>query len=270
MVTKSSTTTTAKPPLPLLKRDEYGALQMGAHLQKAQIDEVRNLLIKAANQATGIPAEYAKRSKSEFECFNHDVYDVVIVRGKVRGLIVQTRWFWKHLRKTRTRMTKSYYLVTAVRNKVTVQKLENATCAKRAKNTSKLGQLSAHYLGKITVRCPSPLRTISTAFKVLAKTDAGRLLSAFEGSEYNIGTWRAEAALPKHGGGYYCYLDQELAIRATELGATFHNSVSDGKSLVLCEVEIAGKRVAYDGGKMAASRLRVVREVRPINLNPTA
>lgn len=267
MATKASKSTPAKSLLPLIKRDEYGALQLNEHLQAGQIDEVRNLLKQAANQEAGIPAEYAKRSKSDFECLNHDVYDVVIVRGKVRGVIVQTRWFWKHLRKARTRMTKSYYLVTAVRNKVTVRELENATCAKRAKNTTKLGQLSAHYLGEITVCCPSPLRPISTAFKVLSKTDTGRLLSAFDGSVYDIGTWRAETARPNHRGGYYCYLDQELAIRATELGATFHNSVSAGKSLVLCEVEIAGKRVAYDDGKFAVSRLRVVREVRAITLS---
>lgn len=266
MATKASTSATSKSPLPLLQRDEYGALQMSQHLQAAQIEEVRGLLKKAESQEDGLPAEYVKRGKSDFECLNHDVYDVVIVRGKVRGLIVQTRWFWKHLRKTRTRITKSYYLVTAVRNKVTVKKLENATCAKRAKNTSKLGQLSAHYLGKITVRCTSPLSTISTAFKVLAKTGDDCLCSAFDGSEYNIGAWRAETARPNHGGGYYCYLDQELAKKATELGSTFHKSVSDGKRLVLCEVEISGKRVVYNGGKLAVSRLRVMREVREITL----
>jgi len=36
---------------------------------------------------------------------------------------------------------------------------------------------------------------------------------------------------------------------------------------VLCEVEIGGKTVAYSTGKMAASRLRVVREVRAIGLS---
>jgi hypothetical protein len=163
-------------------------------------------------------------------------------------------------------MTKSYYLVAAVRNKVTVQQLENATCAKRAKNTTKLGQLSAHYCGEITVRCPSPLRTISTAFKVLAKADDDSLFSAFDGSEYHLGNWRAETARPNHGGGFYCYLDQELAIRATELGTTFHQNISEGKQLVLCEVEISGKRVAYDSGKLAVSRLRVVREIQVITL----
>ena len=266
MATKSSTPACAKKPLTLLERDEYGALQMGEHLQAIQIDEVKNLLKKAASQTPGIPAEYAERSKTEFECLNHDVYDVVLVRGKVRGLIVQARWFWKHLRKTRTSMTKSYFLVTAVRNKVTVMELENATCAKRAKNTTKLGQLSAHYLGKITVRCPAPLRPSKFAFKVVAKTDDGQLLSVFDGSEYEVGTWRAETARPNHGGGYYCYRDEELAIEATKRGDTFHNSVSEGKTLVLCKVETGGKRVVYDGAKVAVSRLRVLEEIGQIDI----
>ena len=163
-------------------------------------------------------------------------------------------------------MTKSYYLVTAERNKVTVQQIENATCAKRAKNTTKLGQLSAHYLGETTVRCPSPLRTISTAFKVLVKADDDSLFSAFDGSEYHLGNWRAETAQPNRGGGFYCYLDQDLAVRAPELGTTFHQNVSEGKRLVLCEVEISGKCEAYDSGKMSVSRLRVVREIQVINL----
>jgi len=269
MVSRSSTVKVAKAPkapLPLLQRDEYGALLLHVHLQPTQVADVRTLLQKATAQEPGIPGAYISRSKSEFECLNHDVYDVLLVRGKVRGLVVQARWFWKHLRKTRSRMRKSYFLVTAVRNKVTVRELENATCAKRAKNTTKLGQLAGHYLGTTIVRCPAPLSTIWTAFKVLAKTADGRLVSAFDGSEYKLGIWRSEAARADHGGGYYCYPDKTVALEATERGATFHESVSDGKSLVLCEVEIAGRQVEYDSGKVAASRLRVIQELQSVVL----
>jgi len=76
MATKSCLSTSAKSLLPLLMRDEYGALQMSSHLQPAQIVEVKNLLKKAANQEAGIPKEYSSYSKSDFECLNHDVYDV--------------------------------------------------------------------------------------------------------------------------------------------------------------------------------------------------
>jgi membrane-bound inhibitor of C-type lysozyme len=75
-------------------------------------------------------------------------------------------------------------------------------------------------------------------------------------------------ARPDHGGGYYCYADQSVAVDATERGDTFSERVSEGKSLVLCQVEIAGGRVVYDSGKMAVSRLRVLSEIGPVTLNP--
>jgi hypothetical protein len=264
MLTKS--TTHAKAPLALLQRDQYGALHLSAHLQPPQLEEVKRLLKTASTQKSGIPAEHFTRSKNEFECLNNDVYDVIVVRGKVRGLVVQSRWYWKHLGKTRTRMTKTYYLLTAIRGKVTVVELDNATTAKRAKTTTKLGQLAGHYLGTTTVRCVTPLKAIAYGYKVVVKSDDGRLLSAFDGSEYQIDNWREEAARPNHGGGFYCYMSEDLAVSSTERGATFHASVTSGKKLVLCAVEIGGKRVEYAGSKVAVSRLRVVAEIREVKL----
>jgi hypothetical protein len=245
----------------LLARDEYGALPLPIHLPPEKIEEVKKLLAKAAALPAGIPASYSTFGKKEFECLNHDVYDVLVVRGKVRGLIVQARYFWKHLRKTRTRLTKTYYLISATRNTVTVEEIENATCAKRAKNTTKLGQLVGHYLGTTTVKCSRPVPVECTAYKVLAKNDDGDLVSAFDGSVYKVGEWRAETAKPDHGGGYYCYFNADVATSATKRGATFHQSVSNGKRLVLCEVEVSGGRVIYDSGKIAVSKLRVLQEI---------
>jgi len=254
-------------PLVLLARDCYGALQLSAHLELVQIEAVNSLLKKASSVEDGIPATFQRFSKKEYECMNHDVYDVVLVRGKVRAVVVQARWFWKNLRKSRSSLKKSYYLVSIMRKKVSVIELENATCAKRAKNTSKLGQLAGHYLGTGTVRCVTPGPSVCRAYKVLAKTVDGRLVSVHDGSEYQLDTWRCEPALPDHGGGFYFYWNEELAVQATQRGATFHRSVTDGKSLVLCEAEIGGKTVTYSTGKIAASRLRVVRELHAISLS---
>lgn len=166
----------------------------------------------ASTLDSAIPAESISRKKSEFECLNHDVYDVILVRGKVRGLIVQARWFWQHLRKTRSKMTKSYYVLTSVRNKVTVRELENATCAKRSKTTTELGQLAGHYRGNAPVPCATPVIAVDTAFKVLAETSNDTLVSAFDGSGYKPDIWRSEMARQNHGGGRYCHEDEELAI----------------------------------------------------------
>jgi hypothetical protein len=265
MATASASSKTSTPK-EALSRDTYGALNIAAYLSKEQLDNVKKLLSKASCQPGGLPKEYAQGSRTEFECMNHDIYDVQIIRGKVRGLVVQARYFWKHLRKTRTRITKTYYLITANRNKVIVTELENATCAKRAKNTVKLGQLCGHYLGISTVKCASISGAILSAFKVLAKEENGTLVSVFDGSRYEAGSWRIEAAKHNHEGGYYCYFGRELAIEATKNGNTFHQSVSAGKTLVLCEVEIAGKQIAYAGGKVAVSRIRFIREIEPVSV----
>jgi hypothetical protein len=258
----------AKTALPLLMRDEYGALKLNSHLQTEQIADARALLAKACALAGGLPKAYSAFTKREFECVNHDVYDVLLSRGKVRGLVVQVRAYWRLLKKPRTRLTKSYFLVTAVRNKVSVEELENATCTKRAKNTHKLGELAGHYLGVKTVKCFSPTALVSTAYKVLAKTEDARLVSAYDGSEYPMGQWRHEKARPQHAGGYYCYLERALAVSSTTKGTTFHASVSQGKSLVLCTVEISGTKVVYDSGKVAVSQIRVVKELHALDIPP--
>lgn len=102
-----------------------------------------------------------------------------------------------------------------------MEEVEKFTCAKRAKNTTALGQLVKHYLGETTVAYKKARVPVSDAYKVLAKTADGRLVSAFDDSEYKIGVWRSEAAKPDHGGGFYYYLDDTLAIDATKRGTTF-------------------------------------------------
>jgi hypothetical protein len=112
-----------------------------------------------------------------------------------------------------------------------------------------------------TVKCSRPVSFDSTAYKVLAKNDSGELVSAFDDSVYKVGEWRVETAKPNHEGGFYCYFNADVAIAATLRGATFHQSVSDGKKLVLCEVEVSGGKVMYESGKVAVSRLCVLREM---------
>jgi hypothetical protein len=252
-----------------LPRNEYGALEISKILSAEQRVQAM-ALINAAVKAEHLPAPFVTRRKKEFECMNLDVYDVLIFRGKVKSLVVQARSFWKDLQRGYTRAGKDYYLVTRDGRKTTVDDIEKATCAKRAKNTSALGQLVKHYQGKATVTCKKPNTPVSTAYKVLAKTDDGRLVSAFDDSEYETGKWRSEAARPNHGGGFYYYLDQQLAVDATKRGDTFAESVAEGKKLVLCEVEVQGKQIQYGGGKLAATRLRVIRELAPVEFDEDA
>lgn len=249
-----------------LPRDQYGALKMSEVLSSELQVQVKALLNEAI-KARNLPEPFITGGKKEYECLNLDVYDVLIFRGRVKSLIVQARSFWKNIQKGYTRSGKDYYLVTRCGRKTTVSDVEKATCAKRAKNTTSLGQLVKHYLGTATVACKKPHAPLRTAFKVLAKTDDGKLVSAFDGSEYKTGKWRSEAVKPDHGGGFYYYVGKKFAVDATERGSTFAASVAAGKELVLCEVEVGGREIEYGSGKWAASRLRVIEELAPVKID---
>lgn len=250
-----------------LPRNEYGALDANQILTPEQRLQFKNLLGKAI-ESGAVPASYITSSKKELECLNLDTFDVLVFRNKVKGLVIQARSFWKHLRKGYTRSQKTYFLVMRSGKTVDVKELENSTCVKRAKSTTALGQLVNHYRGTTTVACkPGATVAVRTGFKVLAKTIDGQLVSAFDGSEYQVGTWRMETAKADHGGGFYFYSDKELAISTTQSGETFARSVVEGKTLILCTVEYSGKQLKYSGGKRAVSRLRVIQELEPIVLD---
>ena len=121
-----------------------------------------------------------------------------------------------------------------------------------------------HYLGKTTVACKKAHVPVSTAYKVLVKTTDGRLIGAYDDSEYKLGKWRSVAAKPAYDGGFYDYLDEALSLNATKRAHAFAESLATGKTLVLCKVEIKGKEIECGGEKWAASQLRVIAELAPV------
>ena len=250
-----------------VSRNAYGGLEITSCLDKDERLAVGALLDRAVEDDL-LPEPYIESSKREMESLNHHVYDAWSVDGAVSAVVVLVLWYWKHLRKERTRMSKTYYLVRQTGEaEVTVTELDGRTCAKRAKNANALGQLTRHYLGLEHVKCATPCVETRTGYKVVAKTPDGRLVSAFDGSVYKPEVWRSEAAQDDHGGGFYYYESQDLAIETTRQGRTFARCVSEGKTLVLCAVEVAGRVVGYDTGKRAASRLRVLHEIGPVAID---
>jgi hypothetical protein len=250
-----------------LPRDEYGTLYTSQVLSIEQQLQLKELLKKAV--ATGIvPESFSTLSRKEINSLTLGIFDVLVFRGKVKGLVVQARSFWKNIPKGYIRSQKTYFLVMRSGKKIDIKELENSNCVKRAKNTASLGQLVNHYLGKTTVACKSGAKVGAwTGYKVLALDENGNLVSAFDGSAYVPGIWREETAEAGHRGGFYYYGDEELAISTTKRGATFAKSVSEGKSLVLCKVECSGKQVGYSEGKWAASRLRVIENLETVTLD---
>jgi hypothetical protein len=241
---------------PSLARDSYGALDTQAALSPEQQGELKQLITRAVDAGL-LPKPYVTTDKRETNALNLDPYDVLLSRKHVKAVIVQVRTFWRHKRKGYTRLQKSYLLVSKVGRKVTATEVDSATCVKRAKNTEVLGQLVGHYLGGAPVKCKASAPEPCGGFKVVAREPDGRLVSAYDGSEYTIGAWRKDVAVPNHGGGLYFYRDEDQAASSTERGETFAACVAAGKQLVLCRVKVAGRTIEYSGGKLAASRLCV-------------
>lgn len=248
-------------------RNEFGALCPERTLSAEERTSVVSLLERTV-QAGQLPEAYCTRSKKEIQSRNHHIYDVLLVDGRVAAVVVLILDFWKHLVKNRSRKGKEYCLLkVGGEGEVEVIEIDVRTCAKRAKNATELGQLARHYLGLDTVKCATPRVETQRGFKVLAKTPEGQLVSAFDGSLYKPGIWRSQAAQDDHGGGYYYYCTEDEAREMTSRGVTFARCVSEGKTLVLCAVEVSGGMVGYDNGKIAASRLRVLSEIGRIALD---
>lgn len=140
-----------------LQRDQYGALNLRQVLSPELQTQVA-AFTAAAVKAGLLPESFIAGNAKEYECLNLDTFDVLIFRGKVKALVVQVRTFWKNVKKGYSRSGKNYFLITRTGRKITAQVAEKATCAKRAKNTTALGQLVQHYLGKQTIACKSPPR----------------------------------------------------------------------------------------------------------------
>lgn len=250
-----------------VSRNEYGGLETARCLSPEEHTAVRSLLSRAVN-ADLLPEPYVERSKREFESLNHHIYDVLTAEDTVVAVVLLALSYWKDLRKERTRIQKTYFLIQGASDDgLKVTELDGRTCAKRAKNAPALGQLTRHYLGLEPVKCATPYVETRIGYKVVAKTPEGTLVSAFDGSVYKPEVWRSEAAQDDHGGGFYYYDSEGLARETTRQGVTFAKCVSQGKALVLCAVEVAGRVVEYDSGKRAASRLRILKEIGPVGVD---
>jgi len=106
---------------------------------------------------------------------------------------------------------------------------------------------------------PSP--AYSTAYKAVAQVD-GRLLSIYDGeTEYVLGETLSNPARPRHNGGLYCYRSVAEAYAADVPS----DSTLYATPRVIIEVQIAGRRCAYDNGKRAVSALTPLRIVGPVD-----
>jgi hypothetical protein len=96
---------------------------------------------------------------------------------------------------------------------------------------------------------PAPGR----GYKKVAVVD-GEYYSVYDGSKYVPGVERIDIAKPNHGGGLYYYRTAEKAQNAEFPGIS---ALADAEKTVV-PVQVAGRKIRYGNGKIAASRLTVM------------
>lgn len=223
----------------------------------------------AKSQTKGaLPAEYADfDSKGRGECLNIDLYGF-----NKHGLVcVQVRE--TTITKYGSSPKKTYYVtdgreaieVSAQKVRRAINNDPTADSALRAVRAD----MPAKWQRKIGKKAPSLANPVYTrkAFKVLARTVSGPLVSVYDDSVYKPVTWRSQKAREEHGGGFYVYLSPDSAKEAAQHNEIFASAWTQGKELVLCEVETRGTCVEYASGKHAFSQIRVLREIETIEHN---
>lgn len=120
--------------------------------------------------------------------------------------------------------------------------------------------------GKLRSQYAAARGSEETAYKILAVTPDGELVSAFDGSEYRLGAYRTEAVvddLPHPVRGLYVFETEADAVEHAREGIVFHQAVAEGKDLVLCRCTVKGRKATV-GRKIARSYVRIDRVIRPI------
>lgn len=242
----------------VIVRDSYGQIVQGDALAVG-----RNLVklagVKLLSEFDDM--EWGRSGKERGhrigEARHHEVYDVnpegtralVCVRG-VEGTKYGVRT-----------VSKEYFVIARHGRGVRVLAANKAVAAKAAKVAgAALGKAIEIALGKAKLSVKAT--EIRTGYKLLERTEAG-FVSVWDGSEWEIGKARIEAASDDHTGGFYYYASFEEALLAARANDVFGPARDHGR-LAVVEVEASGRhychRAAF-GVKLCATKVRPVREV---------
>jgi hypothetical protein len=123
------------------------------------------------------------------------------------------------------------------------------------------------------IRREEPPRPVVHAdhYKLVAVVD-GRYLSIFDGrTEYRLGESLREPARPDHGGGFYCHADLDAIVNGPPRRLFPPDSALADAPKAILRVRVGGRKLCYDGGKVAFSEMTPVAviEIRHDDFNGT-
>lgn len=246
-----------------IPRTTYGELIHGSTTADA-ITAARALIAAAGGK---LPSAYdhmewgrsgRERGKRIGDARHHEIYDVA-PNGHRALICVREVEGTKYGVRT---CSKAYYVIARHGRGVRVIPANKAVAAKAAKAASSLGGAIEVALGRAKLAIPAA--KIRTGYKLLVRTGApGQYQSAWDGSGWELGQARVEAATDDHTGGYYYYASLDEALAAAASNDVFGSAREHGR-LAVVEVEASGRHyehAATVGTKLCATKIRPIREV---------
>lgn len=246
-------------------RDEFGALW--ADHQDPFRPMLDGAIAMAAEAATKgkIPAAFDGMtwerinsrvgSKRIGEALHHEVYDLT-PDGKKALVCVRAAEGTRYGIKT---VSKTYFVVARHGRGLRVTEASKAVAAKAAKQAGDGLGLAIDIL-EGRAKLSAPFSEWRKGFKAVTRDENGSLVSVWDGSRWEIGKTRTEAATNSHEGGFYYYGTLAECRDAADRKDVF-GEARDHDGLVFIEVEVSGREFVYEDGKRCVTRMRPVRVI---------
>lgn len=206
-------------------------------------------VIRRAIALKVLPAEYIECDrKGRGDCRNYDVYDRLGGQWLIQRRDTRIDKYGAH-------PIKSYYLLRRKGRGIEVTEVEKKAVANRAaKAAVKLGDAIRTLRGEKKLPGHSIQDTLTTCYKAVAIVD-GQFRSIYDNSVvYEIGKTLVQKAQDDHSGGFYAYATEAEA-RSADVPP---NSDNKNAPRAILKVEVSGRSVFYDSGKMAWTRMKPV------------
>lgn len=197
--------------------------------------------------------DFDKKGRADGSALHHELYDMaknaaIVCIRRTEG----TRYGVKTLSKTYVLIERKNRKITATETKIPV--------AKYAKmDILHFGDIIAVARGKKKITLLNATHQVRRGYKAVRRADDGTLVSVWDGSPWEIGKTRIEAARDDHHSGLYYYQDINAMLEAAKTNSIFAESMQHSR-LVILEVEASGVHIQY-GKKLAATRITPIREV---------
>lgn len=197
--------------------------------------------------------EFDKKGRAEGDALHHELYDFA-----KNATIICIRRTEGNRYGIRT-LSKTYMLIERKNRKITAAEIK-IPIAKYAKmEILHFGDIIAVAQGKKKITLLNATHQVHHGYKAVRRAEDGTLVSVWDGSPWEIGKTRIEAARDAHNSGLYYYQDINAMLEAAKSNSIFGESIQHNR-LVILEVEASGVHIQY-GHKLAATRITPIREI---------